>query len=47
MAWKLLFGSDVGLFSLITILVIIVIGAYLYVFVRRKMDEEEKQRPQG
>lgn len=45
MAWKLLFGSDVGLFSLITILVIIAIGAYMYVFVRRKMAEEEGDQP--
>jgi len=45
MAWKLLFGSDVGLFSLITILVVVVIGAYLYYFVRRKMTEEENGQP--
>ena len=45
MAWKLLFGSDVGLFSLITILVIIAIGAYMYVFVRRKIAEEENDQP--
>lgn len=43
MAWKLLFGSDVGLFSLVTIAVVIVIGAGLYLFVRRKMAEEEGQ----
>jgi hypothetical protein len=47
MAWKLLFGSDVGLFSLITILVVIVIGAYLYYFVRRKMAEEESGQPRA
>jgi len=45
MAWKLLFGSDVGLFSLITILVVIGIGAYFYIFVRRKMTEEENDQP--
>ncbi len=45
MAWKLLFGSDVGLFSLITILVVILIGAYFYIFVRRKMAEEENDQP--
>jgi len=43
MAWKLLFGSDVGLFSLVTIAVVMVIGAGLYLFVRRKMAEEEGQ----
>ena len=47
MAWKLLFGSDVGLFSLITIVVIIAIGAYMYVFVRRKMAEEESDQPRS
>lgn len=47
MAWKLLFGSDVGLFSLVTILVVIVIGAGLYLFVRRKMAEEESGQPRA
>ncbi len=45
MAWKLLFGSDMGLFSLVTIAVVIVIGAGFYIFVRRKMAEEENNRP--
>lgn len=45
MAWKLLFGSDIGLFSLITILVVVVIGVWLYVFIRRKMAEEENGQP--
>jgi Protein of unknown function (DUF3149) len=39
MAWKMLFGSDVGLMSLATIVAIIAIGAGFYWFVRRKMDE--------
>lgn len=47
MAWKLLFGSDYGLFSLITIVVVIVIAAYLYAFVRRKMAEEEGSAPRN
>lgn len=42
MAWKLLFGSDVGLMSLLTILVVIAIAVYLYFFFRRKMAEEDK-----
>jgi hypothetical protein len=29
MAWKLLFGSDVGLFSLVTIAIVIAIGVGL------------------
>jgi len=45
MAWKLLFGSDVGLMSLVTILIVIVIGIYLYVFFKRKMDEEGDGQP--
>ena len=42
MAWKLLFGSDVGLMSLLTILIVIAIAVYLYLFLRRKMAEEDK-----
>lgn len=47
MAWKLLFGSDFGLFSLITILVVIAIAVGLYFFVQRKMAEEEDGQPRG
>lgn len=42
MAWKLLFGSDVGLMSLLTILIVIAIAVYLYFFLRRKMAEEDQ-----
>ncbi len=42
MAWKMLFGSDVGLFSLLTILVVIGIGVFMYLFFRRKIEEEER-----
>ena len=42
MAWKLLFGSDVGLFSLFTILVVIGIGVAMFLFFRRKMREDER-----
>jgi len=45
MAWKLLFGSDVGLLSLITILVAIGIAIYLYLFFKRKIAEEEREKP--
>jgi len=44
MAWKLLFGSDVGLLSLITILVAIGIGIYLYLFFQKKIAEEERKK---
>lgn len=47
MAWNLLFGSDVGLFSLVTIAVVIVIGVFFYVFIRRKMAEEESGQPRA
>lgn len=42
MAWKLLFGSDIGLFSLFTILVVIGIGVAMFLFFRRKMQEDEQ-----
>ncbi len=41
MAWKLLFGSDVGLLSLLTIVLVIGIGVWMYLFFRRKMAESE------
>jgi predicted exporter len=47
MAWKLLFGSEVGLFSLVTIAIVIAIGVGLYVFIRRKMAEEENGQPRA
>lgn len=42
MAWKLLFGSDIGLLSLLTIVVVIGIGVWMYLFFRRKMSEDER-----
>lgn len=47
MAWKLLFGSDIGLLSLITILVVIAIAVYLYLFFRKKMAEDDGSEHQG
>jgi len=48
MAWKLLFGSDIGLMSLFSILIVIAIGVYLYFFLRKKMAEEDKPgEPRG
>lgn len=47
MAWKLLFGSDVGLMSLLSILIVIAIGIYLYFFLRRKMAEDEHRGDRG
>lgn len=42
MAWQMLFGSDSGLLSLATIIMVIGIGAFLYRFVRRKMDKDSE-----
>lgn len=47
MAWKLLFGSDVGLMSLVSILGVIAIGICLYLFFRRKMAEDENREFRG
>jgi predicted RND superfamily exporter protein len=44
MAWKLLFGTDIGLLSLFTIVFIIGMAIYLYVFVRNRIREEEQRR---
>jgi Ca2+/Na+ antiporter len=41
MAWELLFKSDIGLLSLFTIVFIICMAIYLYLFVRSRMREEE------
>ena len=44
MAWKLLFSSDIGLMSLLTIGVVIAIGIFMFTFFRRKMAEEEQSK---
>lgn len=47
MAWKLLFGSDIGLLSLLSIVGVIGIAVWLYYFVRRKIAEDENAEPRG
>jgi hypothetical protein len=42
MAWNELFGSAVGVASLLTIVGVIVIGYGLYRFVSKKIEEEGK-----
>lgn len=42
MAWKLLFESDIGLASLVTILFMLGMGVYYMNYFNKKMDEEEK-----
>lgn len=40
MAWELLFTSDIGLMSLVVIVGVLVIGAYMGKIYSNKMDEE-------
>lgn len=42
MAWDLLFTSDIGLLSLLTIGFILVMAAYIGRYVMKHMKEEEK-----
>jgi hypothetical protein len=41
MAWNELFGSAVGLASLLTIVGVMVIGFGLYRFINKRIEEEE------
>lgn len=41
-AWKLLFGSDIGLLSLFTIGFVIVMGFYMLAFIKRKAEEDAR-----
>lgn len=41
-ALKLLFGSDIGLLSVFTIVVATVFVVYMYNYARKKMDEDAK-----
>jgi hypothetical protein len=41
-AIKLLFGSDIGLLSVFTIVVATVFVVYMYGYARKKMDEDAK-----
>lgn len=43
MAWKLLFGSDFGLFSLFVIAFVIVMAIYLVNFVNKNAEEDAKK----
>ena len=42
MAMEILFGSDIGLLSLFTIVFVLGMGLYIWRFVQRHMKEEEK-----
>lgn len=39
MAWKLLFGSDFGILSLITIGAVLVMGVFYYRYFTKHMDD--------
>ena len=41
-ALKLLFGSDIGLLSVFTIVVATVFVVFMYGYARKKMDEDAK-----
>jgi len=42
MAMEILFGSDIGLLSLFTIVFVLGMGLYIWRFVQRHVKEEEK-----
>lgn len=44
MAWKLLLTSDIGLLSLFTILFMLVMATYIFIYVRRHVADESKPR---
>lgn len=39
-AWKLLFSSDIGILSVITIVIATVFVVYMVIYARKKMDED-------
>ena len=43
MAWQLLFGSDIGLFSVFTISFILVMAVYLIAYVKRHAEEDAQK----
>lgn len=43
MAWELLFGSDIGLMSLVVIVGVLVIGAGMGKMYANKMNEEARK----
>lgn len=47
MAWQLLVSSDFGLFSLVTIVLVIVIGFGFWRFFQNRIAEEARERDGG
>lgn len=46
MPLEMLFGTDIGLLSLFTILFVIGMGGFIWHFVRKNMREEEQRMSQ-
>lgn len=44
MAWELLFKSDIGLLSLLTILIVIAMSVFFVRYFARKADEDAKRQ---
>lgn len=44
MAWKLLFGSDIGLLSLFTIVFIIAMAFFMVRFYKKQADHDRQQQ---
>lgn len=43
MAWQLLFGSDIGLFSVFTIGFVIVMAVFFIAYFMKHMDEDARK----
>lgn len=43
MAWQELFGSDIGLLSLFTIVFVLVMAVFFVRYFSKKMDEDARQ----
>lgn len=44
MAWQLLFGSDIGLLSVFTIVFIVLMAVFFVRFFTKKMDEDARNQ---
>lgn len=47
MAWKLLFGSDIGLLSLFTILFTLWMGWFMYRYAVKHAEQDAKEKPKA
>ena len=44
MAWQLLFGSDIGLLSVFTIIFVVLMGFFFVRYFTKKMDEDARNQ---